>query len=149
MVTARLPAEPGQYPWLDIELLSSLAARFVYPVEGTYGVPRRPRAFSCNSNLRITCRQPRCRVFRALAGSDRNGATRPRPESPADTVVLSFADYVSSTADRSLTPFEFIVPREQCQAHQGGQGPTVPSAKFAWKGHQGGCRERAYTGNLR
>ena len=30
------------------------AIRFVYPANGTHGVPLRARAFSCNSNLRIT-----------------------------------------------------------------------------------------------
>ena len=47
-------AEPEQYPWLDVKLSGGVPIRMVYHVEGTHGVPRRARAFSCNSNLRIT-----------------------------------------------------------------------------------------------
>ena len=50
----RTEVEPEQYPWLDVKPSGGLPVISVYQVEGTHGVPRRARAFSCNSSLRIT-----------------------------------------------------------------------------------------------
>ena len=47
-------AEPEQYPWSDVKSFGELPKRAAYPADGTHGVPRRARAFSCNSSLRIT-----------------------------------------------------------------------------------------------
>ena len=41
--------------------------RFCYAANGTHGVPRRARAFSCNSSLRITATKATLPGFPRLA----------------------------------------------------------------------------------
>ena len=89
---------------------------------------------------------PRCRVSCIGAGSDRNGAARPRPGSPSRRRGTELADYAPSAADCSLTPLAAAVPGPRRQSDQGSQGLAVPPAQFGQKGHQGGRSERSWTG---
>ena len=80
-----------------------VADEVVYAVSGTHGVPRRARAFSCNSSLRITATNATLPGFPALAQVLVETAQLAlHLDHGAGTEVQSFADYAPSAANCSV-----------------------------------------------